>query len=344
MNIYCDEAGYTGRNLLSNDQLYFVYSALHLDETEIKSIKQIIDIKYPLQGGEIKGSKMVRSYKGQEAILLIFKNFSKKARIVFHDKKYALAGKIVEYCVEPFLVSNSHFYESKLNIFIASKLYSAFMEKNASAESMFYDFEQIIKGKLKIEESILGSLVADHEIVEWILKIVNSEKEKLKDELKSENNKVDKWLMELTTTSLLALLSEWYKSKKDLKVFCDNSMIFLNNPVFEGLKNIGLNGKRISIFNSEIGFKLDGDILHVDSKENLGIQIADLFSSTVYYCLNASEKTDFTKTILNLVYLNSICTPETSCIIPEDLTKGEFQINKDYYFQFMEYIQRKRIN
>lgn len=338
MNIYCDEAGYTGRNLLSQEQPYFVYSALHLSNEDINSIKGIIYAKYPLQGGEIKGNKMVQSRAGQRTIRLIFEQFSKNARIVFHDKKYALACKVVEYCVEPFLKSNYHFYEIKLNIFIASKLYSAFLEKNNSAESIFEDFENILRGNLSVEESILGTLEANDPTVEWILKIVNSQKGKLNEELKNESDKVDLWLIELTTTSLLALLSEWYKSGEDLKVFCDESRIFLNNPVFENLKKLGLNGKRVKILDNEIGFKLDGDILNVNSKENFGIQIADLFSSTVFYCLN-SEKTDFTSSILSLVYNHSICRPETSCIIHEDLSKGEFQVNKKYYAGFMDYIQ-----
>ena len=343
MNIYCDEAGYTGRNLLSIDQPYFVYSALHLNSDEMESIKNIIDSNYPLQGGEIKGKKIVQSTRGQKAVLEIFEKYSKNARIVFHDKKYVLAGKIVEYCIEPFLISNYHFYKTKLNVFIASKLYSAFMEKDNSAEALFNDFENILKGKLMIEDSILGSLEADHDIVDWILKIVNSAKETVKNELNGGTDKVDKWMIELTTTSLLSLLSEWYKSVEELTVFCDNSLVFLNNPVFEGLNNMGLTGKRIAIFNSEIGFKLNGEIMNVDSKENIGIQLADLFSSTIYYCLNILEKTEFTQRILSIVYHNSICKPETSCIIPEDLSNREFQANKEYYLNFMKYIQFRAI-
>jgi hypothetical protein len=341
MNIYCDEAGYTGRNLLSIDQPYFVYVAMRLTDNEIASIKDIVEQNYSLQGGEIKGSKIAKTVKGQKLLLKIFENYSKNARIVFHDKKYALAGKIVETCIEPYLISNFHFYQSKLHIFIASKLYSAFLERNNSAESLFNDFEQIIKGNLTIDKSILGTLKAEHEIVDWILEIVNSEKEILKDELGSDNEKVDKWMTDLTTTSLLALLSEWYKFKVDLKVFCDESLIFLNNPVFDSIKKMGLSGKRVKIFDGEVGFKLKGEIEHVDSKENLGIQIADLFASTVYYCLNVEPKTDFSKAILRLVGGNSICTPDTSCLIPEDLSEPEFQLNKEYYYQFMELIRGK---
>lgn len=338
MNIYCDEAGYTGRNLLSQEQPYFVYSAVYLCDQEINSIRKIIDTNYPLQGGEIKGSKMVQSGAGQKAIRLIFEKFSQNARVVFHDKKYALACKIVEYCVEPFLRSNYHFYEIKLNIFIASKLYSAFLEKNNSAESIFEDFENILRGKLSVEDSIFGTIEASDPTVEWILKIVNSQRDKINDELKNENDKVDLWMIELTTTSLLALLSEWYKFERTLKVFCDNSRAFLNNPVFENLKKLGINGRRVKILDNEVGFKIDGEICNVDSKENFGIQIADLFSSTVYYCLNC-EKSNFSKSILQLVYINSICSPGTSCIIPENLNQGEFQVNKEYYALFMDYIQ-----
>lgn len=134
MDIYCDESGFTGRNLLSEEQPYFVYSAIQLTNEELIDSKNILTSKYKLQSGEIKGAKIVGSTAGQKAILEIFEKYSSKTRLVYHDKKFALAGKIVEAGVEPYLTSNSHFYTSRLNIYIASGLYVYFMTKQSTAE------------------------------------------------------------------------------------------------------------------------------------------------------------------------------------------------------------------
>ena len=153
MDLYCDEAGYTGRNLLSNEQPYFVYTALNLSEAEIKNAHKLIAKNYKLQNGEVKGAKIVKSSKGQVVIMQLFEKYSNNARIVFHDKKYVIAGKIIENAVEPYLHNNEQFYMTKLHVYLATGLYSYFVSQDSTAEELFTEFEQIVRGKLSVSES-----------------------------------------------------------------------------------------------------------------------------------------------------------------------------------------------
>ncbi len=335
MDIYCDESGYTGRNLLSEDQPYFVYSAVKLDQTEIEDTFSIVTGGYKMQNGEIKGNTVVKSPRGREVILEVFKKYSQNARLVFHDKKYALAGKIVEAGVEPYLKSNFHFYKSGLNIFIASGLYSFFLTKEDSAEKLFSEFELISKGKLSIEESSIGKEGSSIPLIDWLFTLISTNKEIFEYELKGgELN--DKLTLDLTTTSILGLLSEWGKEETELSVICDNSKVFLDNPVFDMLQGLGSTGKRTEILKCKIGYSLKHDIEYKDSKEVPGLQVADLFSSTVFYCLK-NPKDDFSIEILKMVHENCICTPASFCLLPETDIE-ELIKSAPRHYEFMHYI------
>ncbi|QMW03176.1 DUF3800 domain-containing protein [Spirosoma foliorum] len=111
MKIFCDESGYTGADLLERAQPYFVYSGIKLDDKATGEIKNYIYSNYNIQNSEIKGKLIVNNQKGREVISHIFKRYGKFARIVFHDKKYALAAKIIEYGIEPYLTSSEIFYK-----------------------------------------------------------------------------------------------------------------------------------------------------------------------------------------------------------------------------------------
>jgi hypothetical protein len=100
MNVYFDESGYTGGDLLEKAQPYFTYSALRISNKKLQEIKEFIYKNYKVQGEEIKGKYLVNSSKGQKLLLTVFENYSSYVRIVFHDKKFALACKIVEYGIK----------------------------------------------------------------------------------------------------------------------------------------------------------------------------------------------------------------------------------------------------
>jgi hypothetical protein len=341
MNIYCDESGYTGVNLLSEDQPYFVYSAVNLNQEIIEDIIEIISNSYNLQSGEIKGNRIVKSSKGRESIKRVFLKYSKNVRLVFHDKKFALAGKIVETGIEPYLKSNSYFYQTGLNRFIASGLYVLFMSKQASAEVLINQFEKFAKGQITVEDISIGINDSNEPLIDWLFMLISTNLEIFKNELSSDEGK-NKFIFDLTTTSLFGLLSEWGKNNALMNVLCDSSKVFINNPVFEMLKNIGKRGERVEILGGHVGYKLIENIEYKDSKEEIGLQIADLFSSTVFYCLK-NQKHEFSQEILKIVLNDCLCSPQSFCLMPETDIE-ELINNANSHFQFMDYILKDALN
>lgn len=337
MNVYCDESGYTGNDLLNRDQPFFVYSAVSSSDEELINIKDYIYSNYNIQNNEIKGKILVKTVSGKKVIKHIFKNYAHKARIIVHHKKYALAAKIVEYAVEPYLKSNYWFYKSGLNNFIATGLYLAFITNEKSAETLFKDFSNILRNKVHEKENFFNKYSKENPLIEWILELIATNPSRVWAEIQQNQDGL-KWILDLTNTSLLGLLSEWGKFNEPLRVICDNSKSLVDDGLTEILQ--GINSRKANIFGTFIGYQLDGKILYEDSKNNLGIQIADLFSSTVFYCLKNKDE-DFSKKILKIVYANCICTPNSFCVIPSIMDENEYKKNKqqiESYLIYMEFI------
>ena len=98
---------------------------------------------------------------------------------------------------------------------------------------------------------------------------------------------------------------------------------------------MGLIGSRADFLGIPLGFNLKGEIKNADSKSSNELQIADLFSSTVFYCLK-NQETQFSKDIMKIVLKDCLCTPETFCVMPKIKShEKEFEEKKFYYYSLM---------
>jgi hypothetical protein len=66
-DIYCDESGFTGENLLSPDQRFFAYGTVAITRAEASALvaKTIRDFR--LQGNELKGKNLLKHSGGRKA-------------------------------------------------------------------------------------------------------------------------------------------------------------------------------------------------------------------------------------------------------------------------------------
>lgn len=334
--IYCDESGYTGNDLLEKNQPYFVYSGVCLDDKTTTEIISYIHNNYNIQNNEIKGKQLVNSEKGRRVIENIFENYANCARVVYADKKYTLACKIIEYAIEPFLESNGWFYGSRLNEYLAIELYFAFITSETSAENIFKELLLILRGKKTLEETTFQHLSINNSIIKWIVDIIGSNPQIVLDEIQDTNGDTLSWILNLTETSLLGILSEWSKNGERLKVTCDNSKIFNDSPLIESLNQRGLNSIFIEYPAGNLGFSLEEEIQTGDSKHFSELQIADIFSSALFYCLKNKES-KFSKKILAIVYKECICIPYSFIIVPPLLWYKELSTKQreDYHIMML---------
>ena len=94
--IYCDEAGYSGNNLFDKHQPHFVYSSVAVDPDEAEEVVKQTIRDFGLQLDELKGSKLVKTKRGKDAVTHILEKYASKSRVFVSEKRYALAAKFFE--------------------------------------------------------------------------------------------------------------------------------------------------------------------------------------------------------------------------------------------------------
>jgi hypothetical protein len=319
MPIYCDESGNNGNDLLQQEQPYFVYAALNIEESEAALFQKYLRNKYSLQGKEPKGINMVRSIKGMQAIQELYLQYSNQVKIVYHHKKYALACKFFEYIFEPAIsFNNILFYRSNFHRFIANVVFDGLMFNDGSAEHIFIEFQKFLKG-----ENFHGLFMAlrtnqkQDFLTGQICEFASLHKDRILEDIQI-NGQVEPWILDLTQSALYDLLVKWGEEIGELTVVCDTShalkYVVENNIVYEPNQEVR-DWDPLGHGKTPVNFKLSNPITLTSSKYSPGIQLADIFASSVFFTLKNPEHELSNKLrpyIQNIVYRTG-----NKCIMPQ---------------------------
>lgn len=300
--IYFDESGFTGNNLLSPDQNHFAYASVATDDAEASDFVEELIARYGIQGGELKGSKLVKFNKGRKAIDEILNRFGSRLKISISEKKFALACKFHEYIFEPcYSAANSLFYGIGFHRFIANILYVEFIARGAGAEQIFEEFEALIRNK---DESKLETIFSSsaHPENSPLLTQVREFAQLRTDDIRAELQAlgdigVGKWALDLTNSALFTLLASWGTTYPSITAICDTSKPLQQN---QGIFNAMVGRQREQMFSDLMGerhpisFSLAEPLVFADSKTTPGIQLADAVAAAAVYAF-ASPRDDHTE-------------------------------------------------
>jgi hypothetical protein len=288
--VYCDEAGFTGNNLLDHQQPFFAYSAVAIEAAEAAEIVEHIMRDRGVQSGELKAANLVKSPRGQQTMLRVLHAIEGRYAVTFHDKKYALACKFFEYIFEPALQrNNKFFYDVEFNKFVANVLYLHFRVGEATAEEIMSDFQALMrrrddKGLRRLFGSAAG-VPGLAEMCDFALGCRDAINEEL--DALAGSDAVDKWVLDLTSASLVTLLAHWGGKLEQLDVYCDKSKPLQAGPgILEAM--IGRE-ERLYINFAGRELPMTFNLLRlpefVDSKSQPGIQLADVVSGAAAFGL-----------------------------------------------------------
>ena len=149
MFLACDEAGYTGADLLSKDQRFFAFASVNVSDEEAWEIIKKAREKFPVQMPELKASKLMGSARGQRLVAEIIEKIDGRFAINAHDKLLALCGWIFEYVYEPvFQRDPKVFYEKDFHRFVAMFCYLWFLDSKSSiAQDSIRQFQAYMRTK-----------------------------------------------------------------------------------------------------------------------------------------------------------------------------------------------------
>lgn len=332
-NIYFDESGFTGNNLLNSSQTVFSYASIASSDEEAKEFVEYLIDKYDIQNGELKGGKLVKYNKGRKAISEIFNRFEGRIKVFLSDKKYALAAKFFEYIFEPCISEkNSSFYNINFHRFIANILYVEFTARGAGAEEIFIEFERLMRSSDKADIELLfnSSIHSDSSpILVQIREFAVSQKEPILQELQTlPGDGIGKWILDLTDTALFSLLANWGVEHEQLTAVCDDAKpLHHDQNLYRAM--IDRDDKVFSNVGGEehpITFNLSGPIQLVDSKTCHGVQLADAIAAASVHAISGNSETHANewKNIIPDITINGGMFPDIEHV---DLEKHEVQRN-----------------
>lgn len=300
--IYFDESGFTGNNLLHPNQRHFAYASIATDDAEAKTWVDRLTRKYNIQGGELKGGRLVKFAKGRKAISEVLHEFDGRYKISISDKKFALAAKLHEYIFEPcYSEINSIFYDIGFHRFIANLLYVEFIARGAGAEELFIEFEQMMwrgLGDNNRTNILSSSSNSNSQLIEMVREFAQARTDDIKVELNSlANSASGKWILDLTDSALFTLLANWGEEHKVITAICDNSKpLEYNQDLFNAM--IG-NERRIAsklgVGEHPITFNLSGPIQFAASHESHGIQLADVIAAAAVFVFAGARESEATE-------------------------------------------------
>lgn len=289
MPIYCDESGFTGNNMLNEEQPYFSYVGVNLSAKEAEEIVNLFKQKYNIQMKELKGQALLaKGNKYKDAVDELFNSLLPNTKITVSLKKYSLACSFFEYIFEPVIAAkNSLFYESKFHKYISNIIYMYLHVKNETIQELLEGFENFMRNKgyniIALADDKTYHIVPH---VGHIIKFASIHRDKIVEEFQG-LGAAQKWILDNSMALLYHILCAWTTEIGNLTVICDKSKPLIENAhVFENFINRKdqflrkMNGKEYPLIphlSKSISFK--------DSHDNPGLQLADIMASTVTYSL-----------------------------------------------------------
>ena len=318
--LFFDEAGYTGADLLNQDQPYFVVASALFSQEEIAQLKQ--DINYDAYGNEFHFVNMRGKFR-QKTLLDFFRHplmNEEHIRWAYADKRYCVYAQMVDVLIETFMYYRlgEDLYRQHGALLMANCLHS-FCVHHAD-QSLVLQFERHFVEMVREhgQQEIALFYATSRQLYDSpttvkglkdLLTLILASQDVIQEALVAS----DPFYLDTTLTLFVQLLQEWYEKttvKYDV-VFDDSKPIATRKSLIERLRDmadrqvVGYGSKK-HVYPLPIGNLTLGD-----SATSFGIQIADMAASAYAFLLNnTSPKWDqLRKEMRSLPFFQMECFP-----------------------------------
>jgi hypothetical protein len=343
--IYCDEAGFTGNNLLDGEQPVFAYAGVDISPQDAGHLVSKVIRNHKLQGEELKGKQLIKRPRGRDAIREVIATVGKRSKIFVAEKRYAMACKFFEYVFEPCISGNNVlFYEINFQRFIATLIYVFKQAADRPATEFLLEFKSLMEAG---READLNRLLCppdapnDGDVMSQIAEFAWRNRDAILDEAHDlATDAIGRWTLDLSSCALESLCREWGQVHDSFHVVCDESnaldhsrMIFDARVGMAEKTTIRLQGKE-----HPISYNLASPVTFASSKTTPGIQIADVVAKAGLAIAGGDERVDSMEWAQHLDSAHSeySIAPEVKHM---DLKRPEVQLNA---LVLCELVQRSR--
>jgi hypothetical protein len=282
--VYIDESGYTGGDLLNQEQPFQAASAIYISEVDAE---ELIKEHFPrIQSDELKYKNLSRKKGYRDKLLALQKNILTNFDCVTYicDKKFVLILHFLDYAVEPFYHARGFdFYKDGSNYALASLLYytgDVLLGSDKFTE-IIKAFQYAIKSKTDSSISTLISKVRSsnwEELPECFGPLAQRDISCIK-AIKCENVSSDAAFIVLQSliSRLEMMINTEYSIKHDKSKNLEQYDIALSK-MMKHEDNVSF--KETSITTLKFPLKVTG-MEQVESKDYFGVQLADVLAGGI---------------------------------------------------------------
>lgn len=297
--VYFDEAGNTGSNITNHEQPIFVLSSVCFTDDELEQIRK--DIRYE---GELHFIKLKKSIDGREVIRRLIKHPLLDANHISYyvvDKAFATYAFMVDSLIEPFFKYELHenLYKGRRNITLANCLY--YLAEDTKLKEVVKDSIEDLKSGFEImmRQQSEDSIESFYETLNILISMTDNDLQEILEMMLPSREMLDvifvednRYCLDITLSTLLVLTDHWHKKKgTKIDIITDNSkQLFAKQELIhqlmaiEGYHSVGYDTRK-TIFPPQIN-----NLSFVDSIDSIGVQIADIVASTVFFTITGTNK------------------------------------------------------
>jgi hypothetical protein len=296
--ISCDEAGYTGPDLLNPDQPFFSYASHDLSLAEADAVIIAARAKYRVQMRELKAGKLLKSATGRALIANVLDRIDGRYMASLCDKRLSLMGKLFEYIYEPVLQRNNLlFCKNDLHRFVANYLYVLTLDQ--PVRQLAREFEAFMRSLDPIDAPLIFGCPRGGEpnpLIGQIIRFARGYNVIIAREtqLLRGTNDSGKWVLDLTATALSTQLMRWGERHPLIEVVCDKSKpllamgdfydVMINRP--EPTEWVPFRNRKLRTWN------MSKPLDFASSEDHAGVQLADLIAGVAATMPNVAEQPD----------------------------------------------------
>lgn len=285
--VFCDDAGFTGDNLLNPEQPFFAYAAVAIEAHQATALVAELRRLFSIGADELKGKNLYKRGFAPQLIERLSGALGGRTSIALNHKLFSLAAKFYEYVYEPMVAPiSSFFYERGTHLYVATALWAYLDAQHPTAKRVGERFEAIMRrraGQPQLHfDSEITELRAD-EAIEPIVRFAAAYRDRAIAELEDladESGRI-KFVLDLSFSSAKSVLATLGERLGELDVVMDDSKPlekfagFFDN--FVGRSDtvyMELRGRRVPLT-----FHLHRPLRFGSSETEAGLQIADIFAS-----------------------------------------------------------------
>jgi hypothetical protein len=291
--ISCDEAGFTGNNLLNPDQPFFAYASHDFPLAEAETLIRQLRADHPVQMPELKASKLLQTTRGRSLISDALSAMRGHYIATLYDKRLSLACKLFEYLYEPVLqANNALFYRHNLHRFVA--MFFFMLMRDSSIQVLAQEFEDFMRSLNPLDApTLFGANPAENPMIGQILRFVRGYNVIIARETRSLGRiSNDNWILDLTASAICSHLAAWGQRHSLIEVVCDESKPL---KVMDGFFDVMVNRPEVAyveVFGKRraLTWNMSKPVEFASSKDHAGIQLADLIAGVTASLPGGDEK------------------------------------------------------